>query len=68
MHYEGRQYRGLIRHLILSLVVLGFVSIHTDRVRGKNPQVTLEHRVLHREARSTANPNPCDRCRQTTPG
>ena len=37
MHYEGRQYRGLIRHLILSLVVLGFVSIHTDRLRGEKP-------------------------------
>lgn len=32
-HYEGRQYVGLLRHLILSLVVLGFVSIHTDRLR-----------------------------------
>lgn len=34
-HYEGRQYVGLIRHLILNLVVLGFVSIHTDRLRGE---------------------------------
>jgi len=34
-HYEGRQYVGLIRHLILGLVVLGFVSIHTDRLRGE---------------------------------
>jgi SRSO17 transposase len=34
-HYEGRQYVGLLRHLILSLVVLGFVSIHTDRLRGE---------------------------------
>ena len=34
MHYEGRQYTGLMRHLILSLVVMGFVSIHTDRLRG----------------------------------
>ena len=36
-HYEGRQYVGLIRHLILGLVVLGFVSIHTDRLRGEKP-------------------------------
>jgi SRSO17 transposase len=36
-HYEGRQYVGLLRHLILSLVVLGFVSIHTDRLRGEKP-------------------------------
>src|SRR5262245_38166229 len=27
MHYEGRQYTGLTRHLILALVVMGFVSI-----------------------------------------
>lgn len=37
MHYEGRQYVGLVRHLILSLVVLGFVSVHTDRLRGEKP-------------------------------
>ena len=35
MHYEGRQWLGLVRHLILGLVVLGFVSIHTDRLRGE---------------------------------
>jgi SRSO17 transposase len=35
MHFEGRQYVGLMRHLILSLVVMGFVSIHTDRLRGE---------------------------------
>ena len=35
MHYEGRQYTGLMRHLILSLIVMGFVSVHTDRLRGK---------------------------------
>jgi SRSO17 transposase len=34
-HYEGRQYQGLIRHLILTATVLGFVSIHTDRMRGE---------------------------------
>ena len=36
-HYEGRQYPGLIRHLILALIVLGFVSMHTDRLRGEKP-------------------------------
>lgn len=36
-HYEGRQYVGLVRHLILGLVVLGFVSIHTNRLRGEKP-------------------------------
>ena len=37
MHYEGRHYGGLIRHLIGALVVLGFVATHTDRLRGKKP-------------------------------
>jgi SRSO17 transposase len=36
-HYEGRQWLGLVRHLVLTLVVLGFVSIHTDRLRGEKP-------------------------------
>jgi SRSO17 transposase len=35
MHYEGRDYLGLIRHLVLALVVLGFVATHTKRLRGK---------------------------------
>jgi SRSO17 transposase len=34
-HYEGRTYRGLVRHLILCLVVLSFVALHTDRLRGE---------------------------------
>lgn len=34
MHYEGRWYVGLHRHLILALIVLGFVSVHTDRLWG----------------------------------
>jgi SRSO17 transposase len=41
-HYEGRQYVGLVRHLLLALIVMAFVSIHTDRLRGKNPRVTME--------------------------
>jgi SRSO17 transposase len=36
-HYEGRQYVGLLRHLILALIVMAFVSIHTDRLRGEKP-------------------------------
>lgn len=36
-HYEGRQYVGLVRHLILGLIVIGFVSVHTDRLRGEKP-------------------------------
>jgi SRSO17 transposase len=35
MHYEGRQYVGLIRHLTLALIVMGFVSVHTERLRGE---------------------------------
>jgi SRSO17 transposase len=35
MHFEGRDYLGLIRHLIMSLVVLGFVATHTERLRGE---------------------------------
>ena len=35
MHYEGRDYTGLMRHLILALVVLGFVGTQTERLRGE---------------------------------
>jgi SRSO17 transposase len=35
MHYEGRDYTGLMRHLILALVVLGFVATYTERLRGE---------------------------------
>ena len=35
MHFEGRDYTGLIRHLILALVVLGFVAEQTERLRGE---------------------------------
>ena len=38
MPSEGRHYVGLMRHLILGLLVLGFVSIHTDRLRGEKPR------------------------------
>jgi SRSO17 transposase len=37
MHYEGRDYTGLMRHLILALVVLGFVATQTERLRGEKP-------------------------------
>jgi SRSO17 transposase len=39
MHYEGRHYDGLLRHLILALIVMGFVATHTDRLRGKKSAV-----------------------------
>jgi SRSO17 transposase len=35
MHYEGRDYTGLVRHLFLALVVLGFVATQTERMRGE---------------------------------
>ena len=34
-HYEGRNYTGLLRHLMLCLVVLAFVAGRTDRLRGE---------------------------------
>src|SRR5215204_6139497 len=37
MDYEGRSYTGLVRHLTLALVVLGFVATHTQRLRGEKP-------------------------------
>jgi SRSO17 transposase len=37
LDYEGRNDTGLIRHLILGLVVLGFVATHTERLRGEKP-------------------------------
>jgi SRSO17 transposase len=37
MHYEGRDYTGLVRHLTLALLVLGFVATHTERLRGEKP-------------------------------
>jgi SRSO17 transposase len=37
MHYEGRDYNGLLRHLIMALIVLGFVAEQTERLRGEKP-------------------------------
>lgn len=34
-HYEGRHYQGLMRHLILGLIVMGFVSRKAARLRGE---------------------------------
>jgi len=34
-HYEGRSYEALMRHMILCLIVMGFVAEHTDRLRGE---------------------------------
>lgn len=37
MDYEGRNHTGLLRHLTLALIVLGFVATHTERLRGEKP-------------------------------
>jgi SRSO17 transposase len=34
-HFEGRSYVALLRHMILCLMVMGFVAEHTDRLRGE---------------------------------
>lgn len=34
-HFEGRNYGALLRHLILCLLVMGFVAEQTDRLRGE---------------------------------
>src|SRR5262249_17833222 len=34
-HFEGRNYTALIRHMILCLLVLGFVADHTEQLRGE---------------------------------
>jgi len=34
-HFEGRSYVALMRHMILCLLVMGFVAEHTDRLRGE---------------------------------
>ncbi len=34
-HFEGRSYVALMRHMILCLVVMGFVAEQTERLRGE---------------------------------
>lgn len=34
-HFEGRTYVGLMRHMILTLIAMGFVAGHTHRLRGE---------------------------------
>ena len=38
-HYEGRRYRGLMRHMMLSQLTLLFVAKETERLRGEKPTV-----------------------------
>ena len=37
MDYEGRHDTGLLRHLTLAPIVLGFVATHAERLRGEKP-------------------------------
>uniref|UniRef100_UPI0005950866 transposase n=1 Tax=Zavarzinella formosa TaxID=360055 RepID=UPI0005950866 len=37
--FEGRDHVGLVRHLTLVLIVLGFVALHTKRLRGEKPGI-----------------------------
>jgi SRSO17 transposase len=40
--FEGRNYTALLRHMSLCLVAMGFAAEHTERLRKKNPDITLE--------------------------
>lgn len=60
MHYEGRDYTGLMRHLILALIVLGFVATHTERLRGEKSGGDSGAGVPSAEpaVRSSVSPSP----------
>ena len=57
--FEGRTDTGLLRHRILSLLVLGFVSIQTDRLRGEKSGVDVGASVCGVEpaVRGVADPS-----------
>jgi SRSO17 transposase len=53
-HFEGRSYRGLMRHMTLCQLVLLFASEQTGRLRGEKPggddrtgRAGVEHTVSH---------------------
>jgi SRSO17 transposase len=68
MHYEGRHYVGLVRHLVMALVVLGFVAEQTQRLRGEKPRSDGRASVpgIEPAVRPGAEPTP-RRSRATTP-
>jgi SRSO17 transposase len=37
-HFEGRNYRALLRHLTMALVVMGFASLQAAKLRKKTPK------------------------------
>jgi len=41
-HFEGRSWQGLLRHMILCQTVMLFVAEETTRLRGENPELTME--------------------------
>lgn len=50
-HFEGRSYRGLMRHLILGQIVMTFIAEQTERLRGGkrgNHPRTSRPRTEHR--------------------
>lgn len=59
MHYEGRDYTGLIHHLTLSLIGLGFVAAHTECLRGEKSGVDPGAGVpgVEREVRGSVSPS-----------
>jgi SRSO17 transposase len=63
-HFEGRSYVGLMRHLVLCLAALGFVALHTERLRGEKPGgdagagVPGAERPLRRPAATAAGDEP----------
>ena len=71
MHFEGRDYVGLNRHLVLALVVLGFVATHTERLRGEKsanhrrtgvpgPEPALRDHLSPPPGNSGTVPHQCD--------
>jgi SRSO17 transposase len=58
MHYEGRQYIGLVRHLILAMIVLGFVAEQTERLRGEKPRGDSRASVPGAQPALRANAEP----------
>jgi SRSO17 transposase len=59
-HYEGRSYVGLMRHLVLCLVVVGFVALQADGLRGEKPGGDAGAGVpgAERPVRRAARPGP----------
>lgn len=62
MHYEGRNYLGLMRHLILALIVLGFVAVHTEQLRGEKSPGDGRARVPSTQPSLRGNLPPSARC------